>query len=201
MFFLRISAVLLLGLSGAAQAALVVPCPVTVSERLAAGTLQCERSISASQDFRGGSQSSYTVNQQAFFNETEWAYIGGAAGKASGQSGAVTLKPLNPLADFLLIFKGPNAHSLVGIFVPYSAIGDGLSLSWLSPFLKSGKKPIYQDVSHISLYARVADLPLPPPPEEENVPDVPLHWSFFGILAMLIMFWQKRQVSRNPSAL
>jgi hypothetical protein len=196
MGFLRVAAILLLGLSTHAKAALVTPCPVTVSDRLADGVLQCERSLSASQDFRGGDPRGYTVNQHAFFNEAQWAYVGGAVGKTSGQSGSVTLKPLNPLADFLLIFKGPNAHSIIGIFIPYSAVQNGLSLTWLSPFLKSGKKPIYQDVSHISLYARTADIPLPPP-EEEHIPDVPVRWSFVAILAMLWMFWQKSRRSRQ----
>lgn len=198
MSVLRIAAALLLGLSFQAKAAFVTPCPVTISDRLAAGALQCERSISASQDFRGGDPRGYTVNQQAFFNETQWSYVGSAAGKTSGQSGSVMLKPLNPLSDFLLIFKGPNAHSIIGIFVPYSAVRDGLSVAWLSPFLKSGKKPIYQDVSHISLYARAADIPLPPPPEE-SIPDVPVRGLFIAILAMLWMVWQKSGRLNRPT--
>lgn len=158
-------------ISFSVKSAMITSCSPVILERLSANESVCQQSIRSSQDFRQGNDiRGYTVNIEQFFGTSSWQYLGGASGRTSGQSGTLSLPALTvPFRDLLLVFKGPNAHGIVGLLLTPQQLSKMMqSYAWQSPFLKKGKKPIFQDVSHISLYARIS-VQQPGPSDIEDV--------------------------------
>lgn len=172
-------------------AAFVSSCSQMITTRLNTDdrdSVLCEQSTRSSQDFRGGSQTDlYTVNKDGFGGVSDWSYIGGMDGKTSGNSGVAWMTALPKEFNYvLLLFKGPSSHGIIGLSLPREALT--MSWSWSSPFSKSGKKEQFQDVSHISLYARVASNEIDP---GSPISDVSTPFMAFGCL--LLFLFSRRQ--------
>lgn len=142
-----------------AQAA-TFSCSSSVAGKVS-GTTGCEYSATADQDFLNTNP--MTVNSEAFFDYSDWAFGGkigvdrGYAGVGEGQSGTWNISSVfqNTWNDVMLVFKSGNNTTLTG----YMLADNVTSGSWLSPFSK--------DVSHISVYYRSGgeQPPVTPVPE------------------------------------
>lgn len=143
-----------LALTAPAKAA-TFTCPSNIAAKVT-GTVACERSDTATQDFLNSDPA--TVNVEKFFNSTDWIFGGkigkntGYNGVGEGQSGTWNISSVfqNTWDDVMLIFKSGNGTFLTGYLLE-----DGVtSGAWTSPFLVTNDKNKVQikDVSHISVY-------------------------------------------------
>lgn len=144
-------------LSAPANAA-TLGCPTGLTG-LVSGTSSCEYSTTADQDFLNTNP--MTVNSEAFFNFTDWAFGGkvgentGYVGSGEGLSGSWNISSViqSSWSDVMLVFKSGQGTTLVGYLLEDGAT----SGTWDSPFLKSVfnfNGGAVRDVSHISVYYR-----------------------------------------------
>lgn len=168
------SSMLAVGALSAPANALTSTCPESIIGAVS-GSAACEYSDSANQDFLNANP--ITVNAEAFFSFTDWAFGGkigenaGYTGSGEGQSGIWNIANViqDSWSDVMLVFKSGQGTTLTGYLLE-----DGVtSGTWNSPFLKSvfnfnGQGP--RDVSHISVYYREGEVT--PPPIEVPEPGV-----------------------------
>lgn len=154
---------------GTANAA-IITCEATIATNVS-GASACERSTTQDQDFLNTNP--ITVNAEGgFFDFTDWQFFGKigeegppatGAGTGEGQSGTYDLDGFATLVnadDVMLIFKDGQGTFLVGYLLA-NLVG-----TWDSPFEEppfdfNGASP--KDVSHISVYFRGQDTPVPTP--------------------------------------
>ena len=147
---------------GGATAA-VLPCPSNISG-LVTGSGFCQYTLDAPTD--DVSTLPFTVNQEAFFNFTDWQFdsrIFDTTTGAGGQGGSWDITSIfnSSWIDVMLIFKGGadaqfDMNGLVGYLLDHGV----LSGTWESPF----RNPPFTDLSpgqtqntlHISVYFRTA---------------------------------------------
>jgi hypothetical protein len=145
--------------AGLAQAG-VIPCQPE-SLPLVTNTSDCEKS-SANQDFLNTNP--MTVNQEAFFGFSDWAYISRTEmSDGQGQSGSwsVNSNLWDSYSDLLLVFKDGKDTTLLG----YLAVDGATNGTWESPF----REPEFdfnpdnkiKNVSHVTYYARGVATSLP----------------------------------------
>jgi hypothetical protein len=146
-------------MGGAASAATYSECSDTI-DNLVSGATDCEMS-SASQDFLNTDP--LTVNETpGFFGFEDWSFYSkpGFGEGGTAQAGTYDLSALSGfVGDIMLVFKSGNENSgsnLVGYLL------GSLTGTWETPF----RSPDFdfnnpRDVSHISVYTRVAPVPLP----------------------------------------
>ncbi|WP_245243226.1 VPLPA-CTERM sorting domain-containing protein [Pararhodobacter sp. SW119] len=163
-------AALALGTAGATAETVV--CEAAIAD-LVTLNVGCETSPGASQDFNGGTSiANYTVNQQGFFDKSDWGFVGklnfdgddegiapslGTDSDGQGGTFSILASLWDEYGRIMAIFKG-GSNPLVG----YELKPGETTFTYASPFLRDGKKP--QGVSHISIYANgtpVAPIPLP----------------------------------------
>lgn len=135
--------------------AAVLGCPSTITSNVV-GAISCEYSNSANQDSVSPNKP-LTVNQEGFFNITNWTFGGkigentGYQGSGSGQVGSWSLSNVidSSWSNVMLVFKSGRNTTLVGYL-----LGTGVtSGTWESPFKASVfNVPNTRAVSHISVY-------------------------------------------------
>ena len=145
------------GSSGAA----VLSCPSNIST-LVTGSDACQYTADVARDAVNGIP--FTVNQQAFFNFTDWQFDSRIFETPSGQGGQGGSWDITSLfdsswTDVMLIFKGgADAQFDMNGLVGYLLQDGALSGTWLSPF----RNPPFTDLAptqtqntlHISVYFR-----------------------------------------------
>jgi hypothetical protein len=132
----------------------VITCEAAIQDKVE-GSLACERSTSASQDFLNVTP--ITVNQEAFFGFTDWIFESRTELGDGVQAGLYDVgNLLNLHTDVMLIFKDGNDTFLVGYLLGQA------SGSWSTPFIPGVFNVMSpRDVSHISVYARGVSVPEP----------------------------------------
>lgn len=135
----------------------VIDCPANVAT-LVSNTSACQYSDSATQDFLNTDP--MTVNAEAFFGVSDWAFIGKSDG-VNATSGNWTLgaDSWDAFDNIMMIFKSGRDTTLVGYLLNEGATNG----TWESPF----SAPLFdvkntRDVSHMSFYGRES-IPVPEP--------------------------------------